>query len=118
MSFWKDKKVLITGIVGSNLTKGLLAKGAHIVSYQHRDVLPSSLLVLENLDCQIAKKEMGAIEDFDRLNSVVRDHQVEVIFHLAAQPLVGIGQQNPISTLDVNIRGTWNILEAARQNNV
>ncbi|KMP10858.1 hypothetical protein UR09_04985 [Candidatus Nitromaritima sp. SCGC AAA799-A02] len=121
MSFWGGKKVLITGaggFVGSNLAKDLLVKEAQVFTYSSRNLPRHSLLVLEGLDAKIVQKEKGALEDFEAIHKVVQQNKIEVIFHLAAQPLVGLGQQSPISTFDANIKGTWNILEAARQNKV
>jgi CDP-glucose 4,6-dehydratase len=121
MSFWNGKKILITGaggFVGSNLAKALLNKRAHVFTFSSRPLPSDSLLALEGLDNQIAKQERGLLVDINRLDSVVRDNKIEVVFHLAAQPLVDLGRQNPIKTFEINIQGTWNVLEVARRNNV
>lgn len=121
MSFWKNKKVLITGangFVGSNLTKTLISKGASIVTYSPGGIHSPSLLILEDLQKSIAKIEKGSVKDYEKLNRVVKRNKIEIIFHLAAQPLIEIGHISPIETFDVNIRGTWNMLETARENKV
>jgi len=121
MSFWNGKKVLITGVggfVGSNLAKALLSQGAKIFTYSSRPLPQDSLLVLEGLDNQIVKQERGLLVEIDPIDSVVRDNKIEVIFHLAAQPLVDLGRQTPIKTFEINVQGTWNILEVARRNKV
>jgi len=121
VSFWSGKKILITGaggFVGSNLAKTFLELDACVLTYSPRDLPENSLLVLEGLEGKIFKKEKGSLEDFDAVNKAVQRNDIEVIFHLAAQPLVGLGQQSPIRTFEANTKGTWNILEAARQNNV
>lgn len=121
MSFWKDKKVLVTGangFVGSNLVKALISKGASIVAYSPSGIHSPSLLILEGLQKNVAKVEKGSVKDYEKLNRAVKRNKVEIIFHLAAQPLIEVGHVSPIETFDVNIRGTWNILEAARGNKV
>ena len=57
----------------------------------------------------------SAIEDFDQLERTINEYEVEVVFHLAAQAIVGIANENPRSTFSANITGTWNVLEAARR---
>lgn len=100
MSFWQGRPVLVTGasgFIGSHLVKQLILKKAKVASLS---------------------KKTGSIEDFEKLNDIVKKHKINTIFHLAAQPIVEVGQTNPIKTFEVNIKGTWNILEAARENNV
>lgn len=121
VSFWKNKKILITGasgFVGSNLSKRLIAKGAKVIAFTRNGINPPSLLILENLVGKIYKVEKGSLLNFEKVNEVVSKNKIDYIFHLAAQPLIEVGRISPIETFDVNIRGTWNILEAARQNNV
>ena len=54
-------------------------------------------------------------QDYQLLERTINEYEVEVIFHIAAQTLVGIANRNPISTFTSNIQGTWNLLEAARR---
>lgn len=58
----------------------------------------------------------GALEDFALLNRALAEYEVETVFHLAAQAIVGVANRNPLSTFESNIRGTWHVLEACRQN--
>lgn len=121
MSFWKNKKVLITGasgFVGSNLTKRLISKGTKVIAFTRSGIKSPSLLILENLVSKIYKQEKGSLLNFNEVNRIVARNKVDYIFHLAAQPLIEVGHESPIETFDVNIRGTWNLLEAARQNKV
>lgn len=121
MDFWQNKRVLITGangFVGSNLAKVLLAKGVRVITYSPRGIHSPSLLIFENLAKKIAKDERGTVTDFEKVNNVVDKNKIDIIFHLAAQPLVEIGRESPIKTFKVNIGGTWNVLEAARKNHV
>ena len=112
MSFWQGKRVLITGasgFIGQHLTNELLSRKAIIVSVTPKRSKFSNKKSIE---------EIVSVEDFNKINSIIKKHKIKIIFHLAAQPIVEIGQINPITTFEVNIRGTWNILEAARENNI
>lgn len=111
MSFWRDRSVLVTGasgFVGSNLTKALLKEGAKVYGFSTKGTKASKKIL----------QESGSVEDFDLINKIIRRNKIDIIYHLAAQPIVEIGQRTPIKTLEVNIRGTWNVLEAARRNRV
>jgi len=105
------KSVLVTGangFVGSHLVNKLISKRAKVVAlFQKRKKFQTK-----------AKEEIATVENFEKLNDIIKKHKVSIIFHLAAQPIVELGQANPLSTFEVNIKGTWNILEAARENNV
>lgn len=111
MSFWQGRKVLVTGasgFVGSHLVKKLTSKKSKIVTLSQKGAKPSDKSI----------EEIGSVENFDKLNDIIKKYRISTIFHLAAQPIVETGQANPIATFEVNIRGTWNVLEAARQNKV
>lgn len=111
MSFWQGRVVLVTGasgFVGSHLVDQLISKGAKVIGFSKRGLASQAKIT----------KEYGSVEDFQTINRVIKKNKTEIIFHLAAQPIVEIGQEEPIKTFQVNIQGTWNILEAARQNNV
>lgn len=112
MSFWEDKRILITGaggFVGLHLLKGLIANNAKVITFSPRRI--------PNLDKKVLE-EIGVVEDFKKINSLIKKNMINTIFHLAAQPIVEVGQTNPIKTFEVNIKGTWNVLEAARENSV
>lgn len=111
MSFWQDRKVLVTGasgFIGSHLIRKLVQKGANVIT----------LSKSKNLLIKKITSNIGKVENFKLLNKLIKTYNIDTIFHLAAQPLVEIGKSTPINTFEVNIKGTWNILEAARQNNV
>ncbi len=57
----------------------------------------------------------GSIEDLQLLERVIGEYEIETVFHIAAQAIVGIANRNPISTFKANIEGTWNVLEACRR---
>lgn len=118
MSFWKDKKVLVTGasgFVGSNLTKRLLKEGARVVAIARGGLGNKTLLDIEGLSDEVEKVEKVDISNSKEVLSVVGENDIEVVYHLAAQPLVELGRESPIKTFEVNIKGTWNILEAGRR---
>ena len=111
MSFWQGRVVLITGasgFVGSHLVNQLTDKKSEIITLSNKGISSSQ----EVTDIK------GSVENFQILDKIIKEHKIDIIFHLAAQPIVEVGQTNPIKTFEVNIRGTWNILEAARQNHL
>ncbi len=120
MSFWKGKPVLVTGangFVGSNLTKKLISKEARVYTFGSSSSIDNPLLDKKTLG-KVKKHGTGRIEDLSTIYNFIKDHHIKIIFHLAAQSLVEIGQESPIKTFEVNIQGTWNILEASRINRV
>jgi CDP-glucose 4,6-dehydratase len=115
-SFWRDRSVLVTGgtgLLGSWLIKQLLEAGAHVVCLV-RDWVPQSELVRSRRIEQVNTVH-GDILDRDCLERTLGEYEVEVVFHLAAQTIVGIANRNPISTFSTNIEGTWNLLEGCRR---
>ena len=115
-AFWKDRPVLVTGgtgLVGSWLIRRLTEAGAAVVCLV-RDWVPKSELVrtgtLEKV-CVVR----GDIRDQDTLERSLGEYEIDTVFHLAAQTIVGIANRNPISTFETNIQGTWALLEAVRR---
>jgi CDP-glucose 4,6-dehydratase len=115
-SFWRDRSVMVTGgtgLLGSWLVKQLLEVGANVVCLV-RDWVPQSELVRSHRIEQVSTVR-GDITDRELLERTLGEYEVEVVFHLAAQTIVGIANRNPISTFTANIEGTWNLLEACRR---
>jgi nucleoside-diphosphate-sugar epimerase len=56
----------------------------------------------------------GRLEDFDTLERAINEHEIDTVFHLAAQPIVTTAFRNPLPTFEANIRGSYNLLEACR----
>ncbi len=115
-SFWRDRSVFVTGgtgLLGSWLVSGLMEAGANIVCLV-RDWVPQSELVRTRRIEQV-KTVRGDVCDLALLERALGEYEVEVVFHVAAQAIVGIANRNPISTFDTNIGGTWNVLEACRR---
>ncbi len=114
-SFWQDKRVLVTGangFVGSWLCHRLVLEGARVVAII-RDHVPGSNFHRLGLDTQV-DEVWGTLTDFTSVSRVASEYRVEYCFHLAAQAIVGVANQSPLSTFDSNIRGVWNLLEALR----
>jgi CDP-glucose 4,6-dehydratase len=115
-SFWRDRSVFVTGgtgLLGSWLVKQLIDAGSNVVCLV-RDWVPQSELVRSRRIEQV-NTVRGDIIDRDLLERTLGEYEVEVVFHLAAQTIVGIANRNPVSTFSTNIEGTWNLLEACRR---
>lgn len=115
-TFWQDRRVFVTGctgLVGSATVRELVARGAHVVGLV-RDQVARSALVRDGLDRQIDIVR-GQIEDEPLLRRILAEYEIETVIHLAAQTIVGVANRSPISTFETNIKGTWCLLEAARQ---
>jgi len=116
-NFWRDRNVFVTGatgLLGAWMTEELLARGAHVIALV-RDEVPNSRFYREGLR-QRVDVVPGALEDFDCLERAINEYEVETVLHLGAQTIVGTASRSPISTFETNVRGTWNLLEAAREN--
>lgn len=118
-SFWRGRPVLVTGatgLMGGWLSKQLMASGSDVIALV-RDRCPKTMFATEKM-ADAATVVDGCLEDYNLIRRTLSEYSVQTVFHLAAQPLVGVAKHDPRSTLQVNIQGTWNILEAARQSNV
>lgn len=110
--FWRSRSVLVTGatgLLGSWLVRELLGQGADVGALV-RDDVPRSAFEAGKCWCV-----HGAVEDFDLVERTLNEYEVDTVFHLAAQTIVGTANRNPRSTFETNVRGTWNLLEAARR---
>ena len=118
MSFWKNKSVLVTGatgLVGSWLVRDLLEKGTRVTALI-LDIDPSSQLIRSG-DYNLISVVNGDLRNYKDVSRAVFINECTDIFHLGAQTIVGTALQDPISTFESNIQGTWNVMEAARQSN-
>jgi len=114
--FWRDRRVLVTGasgLVGGWLTRRLVNEGAGVVCLV-RDWVPQSELLRSRLSERV-NLVRGDVCDRDTVERAIGEYEAGVVFHLAAQTIVGIANRNPISTFESNIRGTWTVLEACRR---
>ncbi len=115
MSFWRDRNVFVTGatgLLGSWLAEELVARGAVVTSLV-RDWVPSSRLVTTGtLDAiQVVR---GELEDYAVVLRALNEYEIDTIFHVGAQTIVGTAARSALSTFESNIRGTWSLLEAAK----
>ena len=112
---WAARRVLVTGatgIVGSWLVRQLVEDGAFVVGLV-RDMNPQSELLRSGLWTRITVVN-GALEDYAAVERAVVEHEVDSVFHLAAQAIVTTALRSPLATFESNIRGTYNLLEACR----
>jgi CDP-glucose 4,6-dehydratase len=113
---WCDRPVFLTGatgLLGGWLAHRLLDHGADIVCLV-RDRIPQCEFMRAHLADRV-KVVQGDVRDRELIERILAEYEIKSVFHVAAQAVVGIANQNPISTLDSNIRGTWNVLEACRR---
>ena len=112
---WRNHSVLVTGatgLLGSWLTEALLARGANVTCLV-RDQVPRSRLVSGGAIARVNVVQ-APLEDFQAVLRALNEYEVETVFHLAAQTIVGTASRSVLSTFEANIKGTWNVLEAAR----
>ncbi len=115
-SFWQDRPTLVTGgtgLVGGWLVARLVDAGADVVCLV-RDWVPQAELVRNNWT-QRVRIVRGDVCDQGLLERALGEYEIDTVFHLAAQAIVGVANRNPVSTLETNIGGTWSVLEACRR---
>lgn len=117
LDFYKGKRVLITGhtgFKGAYLSRILQLAGAEVTGYALTPPTEPSLFVLAGL-----KKGMlsvcGDVRDAGKLEEIFEEAAPEIVFHLAAQPLVRLSYREPRLTFETNIMGTVNLMEAVRK---
>jgi CDP-glucose 4,6-dehydratase len=112
---WRDRRVLVTGatgLVGSQLVHRLVNLGAETVCFV-RDQDPASALWSSDNLAHVSVAN-GRLESFEQVKSVIIERDIDTIFHLGAQAIVGAGRRDPLGTFESNIRGTYHLLEACR----
>ena len=115
-SFWKNKKVFLTGHTGFKgtwLSIFLNMLGAKVYGYSLK---PDKLSLFNQTKCYklVKKNNILNIDNLNQLKIKISETKPDIIFHLAAQPLVGESLKKPIDTFNTNIIGTLNVLEAAK----
>ncbi len=114
-SFWNGKNVFITGatgLLGSWMTKYLVEAGSN-VTILVRDLVPRSKLHQDG-SLNSVNVVHGCLEDYSLILRSLNEYEIDTVFHLGAQTIVPVANQNPISTFEANIKGTWNVMEACR----
>ena len=112
---WVDIPVFVTGatgIVGSWLCRELIDRGAHVVALV-KDADPQSELIRTGNISRLTVVN-GNLEDYRTVERAINEHEIQAVFHLGAQAIVGAAIRSPLPTFETNIRGTYNILEACR----
>src|SRR5262249_3624330 len=115
-SFWVNRNAFVTGatgFVGAHIARTLVEQGAHVVCLQ-RDSVRANSLDLFDLRRSVTVVN-GSVEDYGLMERVVTEYEIEAVFHLAAQAIVGAANRSPLSTFEANIRGTYSLLEACRR---
>ncbi len=117
-SFWKGKTVLVTGhtgFKGSWLSIWLHQMGAKIVGYSLNPYTEKDNFVLSGIGNKIIDIR-GDIRDISKLKDTFDKYKPEIVFHLAAQPLVRLSYEQPKETYEINVMGTLNVLDCIRTN--
>lgn len=113
--FWERKNVLVTGgtgLVGSHIVEELINLNANII-VPYIELNPKSYFLTKGFDKKVTLVPCD-IKDKEKVFDLISKYEIEIILHLAAQPIVTIGLVNPYETLHTNIMGTVNVLEAGR----
>lgn len=116
LSFYKNKRVLITGHTGFKgtwLCKILINAGANVIGYSLEAPTNPNLFSLSKIEEQMISI-IGDIRDYNHLKNVFEKYQPEIVIHLAAQPIVRDSYINPRYTYETNVMGTVNVLECSR----
>ena len=112
---WQNKNVLVTGaagFLGSHLTMKLVDLGA-CVTILERDFTPKSYLVKMGYVRRV-NRVRGDVRDYSLIERALAEYEIDLVFHIAAQSIVSIGEKMPIQTFEQNIIGTAKVLEACR----
>tara|TARA_B100000700_G_scaffold172993_1_gene191144 strand:+ start:106 stop:1170 length:1065 start_codon:yes stop_codon:yes gene_type:complete len=116
-NFWRGKKVFVTGhtgFKGSWLCIFLKHLGAEVTGYSLKPKLKQNLYDRAKIKSLLKKSIISDITDYQKLYSAIKKSKANIIFHLAAQPLVRYSYLEPKETFNVNVIGTLNILECIR----
>jgi CDP-glucose 4,6-dehydratase len=119
MDFYKGRRVFVTGhtgFKGSWLCKILSLAGAEVIGYSLEPSTNPSLYQIADIQRDITSI-IGDIRDLSSLKKAIDDTKPEIVFHLAAQPIVRDSYKNPVYTYETNVMGTVNLLECIRLNN-
>ena len=115
--FYKGKRVLVTGhtgFKGSWLSIWLHELGAEVVGVSLDPFSDRDNFVLSNIGNKIKADLRADIRDLVKMKSIFAEYKPEIVFHLAAQPLVRLSYDKPVETYETNVMGTINVLEAIR----
>ncbi len=112
---WQDRPVFITGatgLLGGWLVKHLLEKQSDIVCLV-RDWIPQSVVIKDLIDK--VKIVRGDVCDQSLIERIFGEYEIDTVFHLAAQTIVGVANRNPIQPLNQILRGMWTVWKRAKE---
>lgn len=115
--FYKGKRVLVTGhtgFKGSWLSIWLHELGAEVVGVAKDPFTERDNFVLSGIGNKIKADVRADIRDGEKMKKIFAEYQPEIVFHLAAQPLVRLSYEKPVETYEANVMGTINVMEAIR----
>lgn len=112
------RRAIVTGgrgFVGAWLCRALIERGVEVTSFDRRSrrEKPSTLAMI-GIDERV-DEQVGDLVDGELLGSLIRDRQVDSVFHLAAETIVGTVQADPVAAMETNVQGTWTLLQAAQE---
>lgn len=116
LDFYAGKRVLVTGhtgFKGSWLCRILILHGAVVTGYSLEPPTTPNLFSMAGIADKM-HSVIGDIRDYEKLKGVFEDFQPEIVFHLAAQPIVKESYVNPRETYEINVMGTVNLMECVR----
>lgn len=115
--FYKGKRVLVTGhsgFKGSWLSIWLHELGAEVVGVANNPYSDKDNYVLSGIGSKIKADLRADIRNGEEMKKIFAKYQPEIVFHLAAQPLVRLSYEIPVETYETNVMGTINVMEAIR----
>ncbi|MFH0797804.1 MAG: GDP-mannose 4,6-dehydratase [Candidatus Woesearchaeota archaeon] len=114
-NFWRNRNVFVTGapgLLGSHIVEELLSRKANVIALV-RDFVSKSDFFMQGNDRKVTIVK-GSLTDYQTMERAMNEYEVDSVFHLGAQAIVTTANRSPLSTFESNIRGTWNVMEAAR----
>ncbi len=115
--FWKNRRVFLTGHTGFKggwLSIWLESLGAKVHGFSLEPPTEPSLFKEANVESVLASHTIGDIRDLEAISAAMAVAEPQIVFHMAAQPLVRFSYSEPVETYSTNVMGTVNVLEAAR----
>ncbi len=117
LMLWKNRNAFVTGatgFVGAHVVRKLVEASANVFCLQRDETHPNALDLLGLREKVTVIR--GSVEDLNLMSRILNENDIDAVFHLAAQALVGVANRSPLSTFESNIRGTYCLLEACRIN--
>ncbi|MEH6544546.1 MAG: CDP-glucose 4,6-dehydratase [Porticoccaceae bacterium] len=115
--FWRGKRVFLTGHTGFKggwLSLWLQSMGAEVHGYALNPSTETNFFTVADVSKRMASSEIADIRDMEKLRDVMQAARPEIVFHLAAQPLVHYSYDQPVETYEVNVMGVVHVLESVR----